>query len=456
MPSVQTLTAGDAVGALSDAEPRVGVFAWWMPILFALYYAISIFDRTILVHLVDLIKLDLKATDFQMSLVLGPAFGVCYAIFGYPFGWATDRFQRRWLVFAGLTLWSVATILSGFAGSIWQLALARMAVAIGEAALIPVATSMIADRFPPQRLASALAVFNMGHKAGQSVAFVFAGLAIAVATAASAGALPFVGDRKAWQLVLFIAGAPGLIAALLVFTLREPPRQRSPSAAAGADTSGFLQFITSQWRVVVPLFLGFCGAGIASNALMAWVPTFLGREYGWTAVQYGPWLGALSALGALSLLAKGAIVDWLYSRGMRDAALRFYTWLLIAFAPIGTLSFFAPNPYVFLIAYGFINVVAIPFTLYALTTIQLFTPKEFRGRMTGAFLLVMPMLSIGIGPTATAALTDFVFRDPSKLGWSLAIVTAACMAVSIVLLRYALNVMARGINASVAGRPNDS
>jgi MFS family permease len=49
--------------------------------------------------LVDPIKADLKLSDFQMSLALGPAFAVVYAIAGLPLGWLADRYSRRWVVF---------------------------------------------------------------------------------------------------------------------------------------------------------------------------------------------------------------------------------------------------------------------------------------------------------------------------------------------------------------------
>ncbi len=437
-----------------DQEPAANLFAWWMAILMAAYYALSTIDRTILVHLVDPIRNDLRLSDFEMSIILGPAFGFCLAFFALPFGWAVDRYPRRWILLFGVFSWSLATMLSGLANSFLQLTLARMAVAVGEAALMPAALSLLADRFPRRRLTTGIAVFNMGTKAGQSLAFVFAGLALAMA-AGVAGSGSIFGGMKSWQLVLMMVGAPGALMAFLIFTVREPPRRLALKTVEEDAGSSFIAFLKERRAVFIPLFLGFCAVSIAGNALLAWVPTHLGRAYGWTAVQYGPWLGAASAIGSLSLLAKGAIIDWLYARGMRDAALRFYTWLLMALTPLGVLAFMAPTPLMFVLGFSLLNIVALPFILYALTTIQLITPSRYRGKAVGLFQFLIPVFSQGLGPTVTAALTDFVFRDPAKLGWSLTIVTTVSMTTALVLLRYSLRTMRRSLAGTAEPRATD-
>jgi hypothetical protein len=71
---------------------------------------------------------------------------------------------------------------------------------------------------------------------------------------------------------------------------------------------------------------------------------------------------------------KGAFVDWLFARGVRDAHMRFYCWLIVATLPVAAILFFLPNPTAFLILYGVLQLVVIPYTLYASATISVITP----------------------------------------------------------------------------------
>ncbi len=79
------------------------------------------------------IKTEFGASDTQMGLLTGLAFGLLYAALGVPVGKLADRYNRRAIVAVCCGLWSLATMACGFANHFWQLLLARMSVAIGEA-----------------------------------------------------------------------------------------------------------------------------------------------------------------------------------------------------------------------------------------------------------------------------------------------------------------------------------
>jgi MFS family permease len=432
--------AGDAE---RGAEPIADFGAWWLAFLLALYYALSVVDRTIIVHMVDLMKHDLSVTDFQLGIVFGPAFGITYAVFSYPWGWAADRFPRRLLMFLAVAGWSLATIATGFARSFEELMVCRVVLGIAEAAIAPIALSMLADRLPGNRLGTALGIYNTGPKTGATVAYFVAGLSIAWAMTIAASGTPFFGERKTWQLVFFMIGAPGFALSFLMWTVREPSRRTDPAVVIGADTKTFLEFLRANARVAIAFVCAFSVAGAAALTLTTWTPAFIVRTYGWTPIEYGPWMGVVSAVGGFGVLFKGAVIDWLYSRGYRDAALRFYSWLLILFLPLGGLSFFAPNAYIFFVCFLFLSSVAVQGFLYAMASVHLFTPEQFRGQMIGLVMVVYPLISSILGPTLTAGITDFAFRDPMKIGWSLAIVTTSGMTVTLILLRYVMRILAR-------------
>ena len=101
--------------------------------LLALVYIFSFIDRQVIAILIEPIKTEFGASDTQMGLLTGLAFGLLYAALGVPVGKLADRYNRRAIVAVCCGLWSLATMACGFAHHFWQLLLARMSVAIGEA-----------------------------------------------------------------------------------------------------------------------------------------------------------------------------------------------------------------------------------------------------------------------------------------------------------------------------------
>jgi MFS family permease len=198
--------------------------AWWAAILLLVLYILSTVDRGIVPMLVVPIQADLGLSDFQMSLVLGPAFSVCYAALGIPLGWAADRFPRRWVIFTGTSLWSICLTLSGLASSFTGLLLARLGVATGEASLSPAAYSLIGDKFPRDRLTTGLGIYGTGPKLGLSASYGVGAVVITLASQIGATHLSGVGTLQPWQLTLVMMGLPGIPIALLVFTMSEPRR----------------------------------------------------------------------------------------------------------------------------------------------------------------------------------------------------------------------------------------
>src|SRR3546814_2979831 len=138
----------------------------------------SYLDRHIISLMVDPIRQDLNISDFQIGILQGVAFSLFYAVFGLPMGWLVDRYQRRWVVYWGVTSWSLATAACGLSSNYWHLLIARFGVGIGEATLSPAAYSMIADIFPRHRLDFAMSVFGIGTALGGALALAVGGIMI--------------------------------------------------------------------------------------------------------------------------------------------------------------------------------------------------------------------------------------------------------------------------------------
>lgn len=419
--------------------------AWWTVVVLTALYVFSYLDRFILTMLVPQVKASLRLSDTQIGIILGPAFALVFVIAGVPLGWAADRFPRRWVIVVGAVVFGLATGLSGLATSFTALLLLRMLVGIGEASLVPAAMSLMAAKIPRERLTTAISTFSMGPKIGSSAAYAAGGLALVLA-AAIERTWPGLHLSEPWRLTLAVAAVPTVAAAFLAFTFREPPR--AAAAANGGD--GAVAFLRRRWRLMTPLLGGFCAVVVCGQTLIAWVPTFIDRQFGWSPAVYGPILGAISLAGALTLVPKGLIMDWLFARGMRDVHVRFYTWLLIATLPLSMMVFLLRDPTAFMIVYAVVAVVTIPSIAYVTAAAQVITPPRLRGRITA--LVSIPLALVGsLGPVAVGLLTDTLFGDEARLSWSLAIVLGTMMPLAIVCLRACLPALRAAVDANVDG-----
>jgi MFS family permease len=421
--------------------------AWWMVAVLFSIYVLSWLDRLIISMLVEPIKASMALSDFQMSLILGPAFAVCYAIFGLPLGWAADRFSRRWVIF----VWTLATSACAYATSFEGLLVSRIFVGIGEAALLPSAYSLIADGFAPNKLTLATSTFQMAGKVGSATAFGLGGIAIGFANRHEGAWLPFHGPAEPWQLVMLMVGFPGVLIGLLVFSFRDPGRRTIPGVQADGSVRAGVAFMRTHWRLMGWMMVAFSALGLVGYSMTSWVPTFMGRRYGWEPTVYGPWLSAMNLVAAVSLVINGRIVDLLFSRGMKDAHLRFYSWLIAGIAPVILYMFFAGNPWVFLASYGVVQFITVPYMVYLSAVVALLAPSAVRGQIIGIFMFVLTLLGMGAGPSLVGALTNFVFRSEAEIGKSLAVVVIGGSLIAFAALRASLKhlgpaVQARGVH----------
>src|SRR5215470_17471497 len=75
---------------------------------------INYIDRNVLYSVLELVKHEFQVTDAQLGL-LGPAFLIAYTLASPIFGPLGDRYTRRYLIAAGVAVWSFATASCGFA-----------------------------------------------------------------------------------------------------------------------------------------------------------------------------------------------------------------------------------------------------------------------------------------------------------------------------------------------------
>src|SRR5579864_3181227 len=79
------------------------------------------------------------------------AFMLGYFLTSPFFGYLGDRFSRKWLIAAGIFVWSLGTVLTGFATGFGMLLGFRALVGVGEASYATISPSLISDNFTAVR-----------------------------------------------------------------------------------------------------------------------------------------------------------------------------------------------------------------------------------------------------------------------------------------------------------------
>ncbi len=415
--------------------------AWYAVAVLFIAYTFSFADRFILSLLIQPIKLDLGLSDTKVSLLHGFAFAIFYTIMGIPIGRLADRYSRRMIISSGIAVWSLMTAACGIATGYWQLFSARVGVGVGEAALSPPAYSMIADLFPAQKLGRALSIYTAGAFVGAGFAFIVGGLVIQSIISSPEITIPIIGTIRSWQAAFFVVGLPGLLVAALMFTVREPVRRMKTNTAFSGNTHEavpmrkVIEYLRSRWRVYGAHFLGFSLLGVVSNSIIAWTPTFLNRSFGMTVGQSGPAIGAIILVFCTSgLIVGGWLADRLVLKGYTDGAMRAgivaglgcipfavlvplmssVTWVLILYCP---LLFFS--------SFGFGAAAA---------ALQQITPNRLRAVVSAFYLFFLNLIALGLGPTLTALITDFVFGYDESVGFSIGVIAVTSGLLSALVL----------------------
>lgn len=422
--------------AQSTPYPRRS-FAWFVVGLLTLAYVFSFIDRQILSLLVVPIRRDLGISDTQMSLLMGFSFAVFYTFCGIPLGRLADVWSRRWIVTLGLMFWSAATAACGLAQHYAQLFLGRIGVGIGEAALSPAAYSLISDYFPPERRATAISVYAMGIFLGSGIAYIVGGLVVGYASTQGDLTLPLVGATHPWQLAFFVLGGAGLMFAWFLLLIREPLRRGMAGGAAqeSIPLREVLATLMRHRRTVLLHNLGFACLSLAAYSANSWLPSVWQRVHEWPIRQVGVTYGCIVAIcGGVGVVFGGWLADRWKSRGITDATLRVSAIAAACGAPLALLLPFVSDGTMLAVLVAPITFfLSVPFGV-APSAIQDLVPNRMRGQTSAVYLFVVNLIGLGIGPTAVALLTDYVFGDDRKVGMSLAVVMASAQLLGFWLL----------------------
>jgi MFS family permease len=438
-------------GPVAPSYPNVN-YAWYSVGVLVVAYTFSFIDRQILSLLVGPMRRDLQITDTEVSLLQGFIFAIFYTLFGLPIGRMVDSRSRVTIISLGIFFWSLMTGLCGVARVYWQLLLFRTGVGVGEAALSPAAYSLIADSFPPKRIGLALGIYSMGIYIGAGLALVIGAEVVRLVSQGGNVSVPLLGDVYTWQVVFFVVGLPGVLVAIWARTLREPQRHGVKMAVEGATEASSVSLSETIGYIMrnAPAFLCMTLLSsfnsLASYAAGAWVPTFFVRTYGWSVVDAGRWYGWETIIfGVSGVLAGGVAGDFMRSRGFRSGRIMVMTVgsaLMLPCAALFPLLGDANSALLLLAPSIFFSTVVFG---TAPSALQEMMPNQMRGVASALSLFILNLIGLGLGPTAVALVTDYVFHDDKMLRYSLAYVSIATLIVSVLFGLAALRPYARSL-----------
>lgn len=398
-------------------------YSWYVVAVLVVVLTFSFIDRQILNLLVGPIRRDLQISDTGISLLTGFSFAVFYTLFGLPLGRLADSTSRRGLIAAGFVMWSLFSAGCGLARNFMQMAIMRVGIGVGEASLSPAAYSLITDYFPPDRRATAQSVYATGIYIGAGAAYLLGGIVIGYASTHTEYFLPVIGSVRSWQLVFFAIGLPGLVFALLLFTVTEPARRGIGPLTQSIPPREVLAYYATNRATFACHHFGIAMQYLSAYGAAAWIPSFFIRHFHWTPTLFGEVFGPEVAItGSLGLFFGGWLADRLAKRGYRDACMRVMLLASLLWVPTGVAFELAPD--------AILSIVLLCPTLFFLAmplgaisaALMEITPARMRSQAAAVMVFTGNIIGLGLGPTLIALVTDYLFHDDNLVGYSLLVV----------------------------------
>ena len=369
--------------------------------------ALNFFDRQVLSAVGEPLRRELGLGDAQLG-ALQTAFTLLYAFVGIPLGRLADTRGRTRILAVGCLAWSVLTAACGLARSFLDLFLLRLLVGVGEASCAPAANALIGDLVPRERRARALSIFMLGLPIGLAASYALSGA---------------VAESYGWRAAFFVAGPPGVLAALAVFLIREPAR--NTDAEAGGAGEGWREACGLLLRI--PSFRWLVVSGAIHNFNMYAISGFLApllMRYHGLSVRDAGFLSTIvyGIAGAVGLYAGGALSDRA-CRARPDGRLLSTAAAVLLAVPVMFLAlgrergdvagFAALMSVAVLLLYVYYG------SVYA--AIQDAVPSRLKGTALGLYFFAMYTLGASLGPLLTGTLSDALTVRAARAAGSLSL-----------------------------------
>ena len=255
-------------------------------------------DRSVLFAVQDLVKAEFHRSDAAFGLLTSVffIFYMCAAPFMGPL---SLRFSRKRVIVAGALVWSVATLLTAVTKNFDELLIRHTLVGIGEASFVILSPTFVADMFPVEKRGRVMGVFYLALPVGTALGYLLGGV---------------MGPTYGWRAPFYVGAAPGVLLALLLLFIPEPPLGQFDAPESKTPERDTLKSLLRN-PAFLTATLGMAMMTFALGGLQVWMPTFLHRAHGYSLLDANIIFG-LSTIsnGLVASLAGGWISDRLLRR----------------------------------------------------------------------------------------------------------------------------------------------
>jgi DHA2 family multidrug resistance protein len=283
----------DRSQTLDDARPEVTTRAdepwrpkfnpWLIAVVVALAAFMEVLDTSIANVALPYIAGNLGASNDQSTWVL-TSYLVSNAVVLPISGWFASVLGRKWFFMTCLVIFTISSLLCGFAPSLGAIIIFRILQGAGGGGLQPMAQAILADTFPPEK---------------RGLAFALYGVTVIVAPTIGPTLGGWITDNYTWRWIFFINVPVGIIALFLVYRLIEDPpwAKRIKGAIARFDYIG----------------VSFLVLGVGALQIML----DKGQEDDWFGSRFITTLAILTVVGLVSLV----VWEWFYKNPIVDVRL---------------------------------------------------------------------------------------------------------------------------------------
>jgi len=285
--------------AIGEKTSRVAVVL--VPLL-ALAIFINYVDRGNLATAAPLIKAQLNITNTQFGILVSAFFWI-YAPGQVLAAWMAQKLNAYRTLTIGLALWSIATMLSGFATGFAMLLALRVLLGLGESVGFPASSKLMAQNLPPHLLGFSNGLITAGLMLGPAAGTFFGGLLIA---------------HAGWRVLFISFGALSLL--WLVPWLMNTRRLSAEAHTLSSAEPSFAKLLVRRelWGTAVG---HFC-ANYPFYLVLSWLPLYLVKVHGFSLTQMAQLGGLVYVLSAAFVLFFGYLADRWMARGGSSTLVR--------------------------------------------------------------------------------------------------------------------------------------
>lgn len=353
-------------------------YAYYLFTLLFLLYFFNYIDRVIVTSLFPFIQKEYGISDTQAGTLVSVVYW-SIVLCTVPASILVDRWSRKKTIGLMALFWSIATGVCAFTRTFPQLILARTAIGIGEAGFAPGGTAMLSGLFPAEKRSRMMGFWNISIPLGSAVGIAIGGV---------------VAERYGWRHAFGLVAAPGAIAAILFFFVKDYKTvelvKTSGSTGPQPDKVKMSKMDIVREFIHTPSLIltniAFIGCIFVNNAVLTWLPTYFHRLEGIPMSEAGMKTGSIMLLAIVGLPLGGWLADVWFKKNVRARLL---------FPAITT----ALNTIVVFCAFFF-----------------------FKGRALYGILLLMGMVSSAFAPAAITATQEVIHAGLRAISYAVCVI----------------------------------